>query len=339
MALTIKDVARLANVSTATVSRAINSPEKVSEDKRQLIERVIQETNYFPNALARGLIQARTGTIGVIIPDINNLFYPAVVRGLEDSLERNGYNLFLCNTDQYIDKEIKYINALLEKRVDGVVLMGTRPIDPKKNLHIKALSRRVPVVMINDYVVGSEAYSVLSDEVDGAYDAVKYLIELGHTRIAYFSGDSAYTTYINKQKGYEMALSESKIPIREKYIFRDVADEEGGARSASKMLAGEFPKPTAIFAASDQTALGVIKTVFEAHLRVPEDYSIVGYANVPISSRLYPELTTINQFPYETGKMAAELLTRVIAGEKPNQRKFIVEPKLIVRNSCSIFSG
>lgn len=332
--MTIKDIAKLAHVSTATVSRVINSPDKVSADKKALVDKIIQESNYFPNALARGLIQAKTKSIGVIIPDINNLFYPAVVRGLEDSLESNGYNLFLCNTDKYIEKEIKYINTLLEQRVDGIVFMGTRPIDPHKNAHIKAVSKRIPVIMVNDYIVGSEAYSVLSDEIDGAYNAVKYLIELGHTRIAFFTGESEYTTYRNKEKGYEMALSENKIPILEEYIYRDGASEEGGARNAKRMLEKGNPMPTAIFAASDQTALGAIKAISEAKFKVPEDFSIIGYANIPISSLLYPELTTINQFPYETGKMAAELLAKIIDGEKPNQRKFLIEPKLIVRQSC-----
>lgn len=335
MSITIKDIAKMANVSTASVSRVLNNPEKVKADTRAVIEDIIKKNNFKPNALARGLLKNATNTIGVVIPDINNLFYPAVIRGIEDYFEQMNYNIFLCNTDIKIEKEIKYVNTLLEKRVDGILFLGTRPVDQSKSNHIKALSERIPVLIINDTILGSKVYSVVTDEIEGAYKIVKYLLELGHTRIAHITGDSEYSTYQNKKEGYLTALGEHHIKLGDDYIIKDVPYPEGGYRAAMKLLdmAGA---PTAIFTASDQIAVGVIKAVFEKGYRIPEDISIAGYANIPMSGYLYPELTTVDQFPYETGRIAAETLYKLINGEKLMQKRIILEPQLLIRKSCGV---
>lgn len=333
MAITIKDIAKMAKVSTATVSRVLNSTDKVSEEKKELINNIMYEMNYQPNALARGLIKKETKTIGVLIPDIDNLFYPAVVRGIEDELGINDYNVFLCNTDKDIEKEKKYINTLLEKRVDGIIFMGTRPIDLEKNEHILRLSSKLPILMVNDFILGAGIYSVLTDEIDGAYKAVKYLLGLGHKKIAYVTGEADYTTYKNKQEGYESALREHAIPVNPLYIVRDLPYPEGGKRAAKRLFELEENRPTAIFAGSDQIAMGVMKAAYEVGYRIPDDISVVGFANVPISADLCPGLTTVDQFPYETGKLAANTLTKIICGLELKQRKFIIEPQLIIRES------
>ncbi len=334
MAITIKDIARMSNVSTATVSRVINSPEKVSRAKKAVIEQIMNELDYQPNALARGLIKRTTKTIGIFIPDINNMFYPAVVRGTEDIFEKNDYNVFLCNTDNNIEKEKKYINALLEKRVDGIIFMGTRPVDGKKNEHIKALSNKLPVLTVNDTITGANVYSVLTDEAGGAYTAVSYLIGLGHRRIAHITGESdLYTTYRNKQKGYEAALRDNGIKADSRLVISGQPYPEGGYGGALKLFELE-EVPTAVFAASDQIAVGVMKAAFERGIKIPEDISVVGYANIPISADLYPGLTTVDQFPYETGRLAAEEFTKILSGGKPARKKIMLKPRLEIRKSC-----
>jgi LacI family transcriptional regulator len=331
---TIKDIARLANVSTATVSRVINSPDKVKASKKNIVEKIMQELDFQPNALARGLKMNSTKTVGIMIPDINNLFYPAVVRGTEDTFEKNNYNLFLCNTDKDIEKEKRYINALLEKRVDGIIFMGTRPINSKENEHIKVLCNKIPVVLVNESIVGAQLYCVLTDEIEGAYKAVNYLVKIGHRKIAYVTGESdIYTTYKNKQVGYETALKDSGIEICGDYIVSDTPYAEGGYRAAKKLFALD-DVPSAVFAASDQIAMGVIKAAFECKMSVPDDLSVIGYANVPISADIYPELTTVDQFPYETGRIAAELMTNILGGNEPMQKKILLEPQLLIRKSC-----
>lgn len=333
--ISIIDVARKANVSTATVSRVINSPELVKPETREAVERVIKELDYQPNALARSLIQRNTKSIGILIPDINNLFYPAVVRGAEDKFEDKQYSIFLCNTDKDIEKEQAYIKLLLEKRVDGLVIMGTRPIDGSMNEHIRTLCKKLPVVMVNDTIIGADLYSVLTDEVEGAYNAVNYLIGLGHKKIAYVTGEiDKYTTYQNKYKGYEMAMQQHGYTISPEYIVADLPYASGGQR-ATKKLIDYKDRPTAIFCASDQIAMGVMKACFENGLKIPDDISVVGYSNVPISEDLYPELTTVNQFPYETGRIVAEMMMNILEGRQPSQKKIMMSPELLVRKSCS----
>lgn len=331
---TIRDIAKLANVSIATVSRVVNSPEKVEESTRARIKQIMQELDYRPNALARGLKVSSTKTIAIMIPDINNLFYPAVVRGTEDTFEKNDYSVFLCNTDKDIEKEIRYINVLLEKRVDGIIFMGTRPVQKKENEHIIELSRKIPVVLVNDYILGANIYAVLTDEVEGAYNAVEYLIKLGHKKIAHVTGEiDVFTTYQNKYKGYEMAMKDHGLQINGAYVASDAPYPEGGYAAAKKLLQ-QKDRPTAIFAASDQIAMGVMKAIAENSLGVPRDISVVGYANVPISGDLWPELTTVDQFPYETGKIAAEVMTSILSGNNTLQKKVILEPQLLIRKSC-----
>lgn len=334
MTATIKDIARKANVSIATVSRVINNPLQVSDDKRSRVEDAIKELDYKPNAIARGLIKGSINTIGVIIPDINNLFYPAVIRGIEDGMEKQGYSIFLCNTDEDLEKEKKYIDTLFEKNVDGIIFMGTRPNGLKNNEHIVALSEKLPVLMINDDILGSNVYSVITDEVNGAYKAVSYLISLGHKRIAFINGDADFTTYKYKLQGYERAMSDNGKEIDRELVINETPYELGGYRGTKRLLSLLNP-PTAVFAASDQIAIGAIRAISEAGLKIPGDISVIGYGDVPMASEIYPALTSVNQFPYNTGKLAAETLINICMDNKPEQRKTVMEPELSVRDSCA----
>lgn len=217
--------------------------------------------------------------------------------------------------------------------MDGIIFIGTRPVDPKKNEHIKRLDNKIPVLMINDFLIDTKIYFFLTDEVKDAYEAVDYLIKNGHKKIAYITGEMDYTTYKNKLKGYELALEQNKIELREDYIIKDVPYADGGYRATMKVFDLESA-PTAIFAASDQMAMGVIKATCEKGYRVPEDISIIGYGNVPISADLSPELTTVDQFPYNTGTRGAEMLLKVLDGQQLEENKVIMEPKLLIRKSC-----
>ena len=309
-------------------------PEKVKPETREIVEQVIKELDFRPNALARSLIQRNTKSIGILIPDINNLFYPAVVRGAEDVFEDKNYSIFLCNTDKDIVKEQAYIKVLLEKRVDGIVIMGTRPIDGSQNEHIKTLGKSLPIVMVNDKIVGADVYAVLTDEIEGAYKAVDYLIGLGHRKIAHVTGEiDNYTTYQNKYKGYEMALRRSGISVPPDYVVADQPYPSGGYCATKKLLSLK-ERPTAIFAASDQIAMGVMKACFESDLKIPDDISVVGYANIPISEDLHPELTTVNQFPYKTGSLVAEVMINILTGEQSVEKEIIMSPELLIRKSC-----
>ena len=333
MSITIRDIAKSANVSIATVSRVLNDPEHVSEEKRTKVENAIKELEYKPNALARGLIKRSIKTVGVLIQDISNIFYPLVTRGIEDELEKNDFSLFLCYTDGNVKKEKKYIDTLLEKSVDGMIFLGTRHVGLKENEHIIDLSKNLPILLINDYILGAESYSVTTDEVNGAYKAVTYLISLGHKDIAFINGEGDYSTYQYKLEGYRKALIDNDIKPDSRFIVNVSPYEKGGYQGAITLLS-QNKLPTAIFTASDQIAIGVMKAIYEHGFSIPADFSIVGFSDVPIAAELFPELTTVNQFPYKTGKLAAEMMMNVIDNKIQEQKKIILEPQLSIRKSC-----
>lgn len=337
MTVTINDVARNAKVSVATVSRVINDSILISEKTKTNVKKVIRNLDYKPYARARKLIKKNLRAAALLIPDIKNIFYPIVIRGVEDELEKNGYSLFICNTDENIEKERKYLDTLIDKGVDGMIFLGTRPTRLKQQ-YIINLSKEMPVLMINDYMIGSNVYSVMTDETEGAFQAVNYLIKLGHRKIAFINGDVDYTTYRYKYRGYERALEVNGIEVNRKYHIKETPYEGGGYLGTKKILQMEEDRPTAIFTASDQIAVGVYKAIYEAGLKIPGDFSVVGFSGIPLSKELFPELTTVDQFAYNTGSLAGKTLMNLISGETLGQKRIILEPKLIARDSCKDIS-
>jgi len=333
MVSTINDVAKKSNVSVATVSRVMNDSMLIREETKRKVRKVIRELNYKPFSKTRDLVQNDLMAVALLIPDIKNVFYSVVIRGIEDELEKNGYNLFICSTDENIEKEKNYLDTLLYKGIDGIIFLGTRPTDPKQQ-YIVNLAVKMPVIMINDLIIGSNIYSVMTDEVEGAYQAVNYLISLGHKKIAFINGDVAYSAYRYKYIGYERALQENGIKINDNYHIQESPDVEGGYLGTKKILAIKKDLPTAIFAASDQMALGFYKAVYEKGFLIPGDFSIVGFSGIPFSESLYPELTTVDQHPYKAGSMAGNIMIDLIAGKVLDQKRILLAPTLIIRNSC-----
>jgi len=330
--VTIKDVAKKADVSIATVSRFLNNKPKVSKGAKQRIANAISELKYEPYAMAKGLIKRKMKTIGLLMPDIRNLFYPIVIKGVEDELEKNNYNIFVCHSDEKIDKEKKYLDTLLDKGVEGIIFLGTRSPKKEKNDHILELSNSIPILMINEYLIGSNVYSVMSDQVEGAYKAITYLIENGHREIAFINGNTDYTTYRHKLRGFMKAFNDYSIEPNEDFIIKTTPYEDGGYDGANKILSHN-EKPTAFFTASDQIAYGSIRALIEKGFNVPKDFSVIGYGNIDISANIYPELTTVDQFPYKTGKMAAKKIINILEKEGLDQKKILIEPELVIRKS------
>ena len=328
----MRDVASASGVSIATVSRVINNPALVSEETRAKVELAIANLGYHQPSPNRQDDIDNLRAIGLILPDINNIYYPVVIRGIEDELTLNHYSLFICNSDENIEKEKTYIATLMKKGVDGIVFLGTRDSGVKQD-HIVKLSDEFPVLLINDYIIGSNVYSVMADEIEGSYRAVKYLIDLGHRNIAYVRGDAQHTTFAYKYRGYEKALLEANIPVSEKLIILDDPHERGGYSAGIKLLRMQN-RPTAVFAANDMLAIGIMRAVYELGFKIPEDLSLVGFSDVPIAAEMHPPLTTVNQFPYNTGIIAAQTLMKVINHQKMMQRRIILEPQLSIRESC-----
>lgn len=333
MSTTIKEVALMAQVSTATVSRFINNPSSVSKVRAERIMAAIKESGYMPNELARGLTKNTSTVIGLIMPDINNIFFPTVVLGIEKELDKNGFSTFICNSQGIAVKEASQLKMLMARKVAGIISIGTRPINMKDNEHLIEVSKSTPLLLINECFPNHDISYIMTDETQGMMEAVNYLYELGHRRIAFINGKYSHTTYKYKKEGYTKACKDLGIDA-ERYIFNAEPYEKGGFKAMRQVINVKNDRPTAVVAANDQMAIGAIRASFEAGYNVPNDFSIIGYSNAPISGEIFPRLTTVDQYPYEIGKNAARTLVNIIKHGNSISNRTVLKTKLVIRNSC-----
>jgi len=324
----IQDVALKANVSIATVSRVVNkSDHKVNPATREKVLAAIQELDYRPNALAKGLLMKKTMTIGIIIPDISNPYYAEIVRGIQDMADKAGYAVMLQNTDRKQERIIRDIYLLREKSVDGVIFSGGI-INGYETLSIlKELKERV--VVVGRHAVDFPA--VMVDNMGGATQAVQHLIDLGHRRIASISGPEGSTTAADRLTGYRNALAQNGLSFDEGLVRRGTWNPESGYLLARELLQGE-ERPTAVFCANDQMAFGVIKAARELGLAVPKDLAVVGFDNVPTGSYFDPPLTTVEIPMYDIGAASMKMLIDLLSG-KSFEKLRLFNTKLLVRGS------
>jgi len=330
---TIKDVAERADVCIATVSRVINNHPNISNKTRKLVLDAMEDLNYTPYYR---LASKSTKVVGVLVPDINNMYYPTVLKAIEKEFLKSNYNIFFCHTAENIDEEKRYLDTLLNKNVEGLIFFSARPKD-SKNHYIEDISKRIPVLMINDYLSGSNVYSVMSDGVEGLYQATKYLIDLGHRKIGFINGNLNYSSYNDKLLGYKNALTDNEIEINDDYILFETPYTRGGYNGVKKLFKLR-EKPTAILTASDQIAIGAMKAIYEEGYLIPKDFSIIGYANIPIGEDIYPGLTTVNQFGEKIGKTAAQIIMGAINTDYVGPKKTLIHPELKIRNSCRVLT-
>lgn len=326
---TIKDIALKAGVSTATVSHVINQTRFVSEKLKETVHNAIRELNYHPNAIARSLVLKQTQTIGVIITDILNPFYTAVVRGIEDATSRKGYNVILCNTDEDPGKEDLYIKLLLGKRVDGIAISTAF----KERVHplIDKLCQ-VSVVTIVRKMEGIRTDAVFGDNVGGAYKAIDHLVGLGHRKIGVISGPHGLSSGRERLEGCLKAFSANGLKPAPEWILMGDFKKESGYNLTLKIL-GLTNRPSALFACNNQMTLGALQAIHESGLDIPRDISLIGIDNTEWSAFMAPPLTVIDQSPYLMGKRAGEVLLKRIQNKHKTPKKVIIPSKLIVRNS------
>ncbi|KMM36778.1 LacI family DNA-binding transcriptional regulator [Guptibacillus hwajinpoensis] len=323
------DVARLANVSTATVSRVIQNPETVKEKTRTKVLKAIDELNYQPNILARYFRRTETKTILVMVPSIANNVFPQMIEGIDLVANQSGYKVLLGNTNQEPDKAYSYIEELKQKQVDGMILLTTR-LDYQI---ISELGDDYPVVLTSDYIEGLTAPTVAIDNISSARVAVEHLLQLGHQRVGIITGPLDIPLSRDRLKGYRQALLERDIGVESVLIQEGSHSYESGYNQMQKFLALD-KSPTAIFAANDTMAMGAIKAVKAHGLRVPEDVAVVGFDNIQFSAIFEPALTTIAQPFIEMGKRSMELLLKQIKGEPLEKKQHVLDTKLIIRESC-----
>jgi LacI family transcriptional regulator len=308
----------------------------VREPVRRRVLEAIERLGYQPSLLARGLRRNQTTILGVIIPDICNPFFPLVVRGVEDIAYQNSYRLMLCNTDNDAQKEQVYFDELRAYRMAGLIVIPSA--DSRMVAFAGNAAGEMPVVCLDRWPEGWKGDSVTIDNAEGAYQATSYLVELGHRRIASITGQLHVTSAVERLKGFKRALHESRISIAPEYIQEGRFDRLSGYEKAMLLL--QFsPRPTAIFAANDLIALGVLAALRELGLRCPEDVSLVGFDDLELASFTNPALTTVAQPAYQMGARATALLFERLQGESMPSQHIVMKATLKVRDSTAAPQG
>ncbi|MDK3010076.1 ribose operon transcriptional repressor RbsR [Providencia rettgeri] len=326
----MKDVARLAGVSTSTVSHVINQNRYVSESITLRVKNAIEELNYAPSALARSLKMNRTNTIGMLLTTSNNPFYAEVVRGVERSCYERGYSLILCNTEGDLQRMNHSLETLLQKRVDGLLIMCTEVQGPSKDVFTRYPS--VPTVMMDWSPFDSVGDVIQDNSFLGGEIATRYLIDSGFTRIACIAGPQDKSPARARYQGFIQAMEQAKIEVNEDYIIFSDFEFAGGFESMNKLLELSMP-PQAIFAGNDAMAVGAYQAIFQKGIKVPDDISIIGYDDIDLSPYMIPPLTTIHQPKDKLGKQAVDQLIYRMDNPEADASVLVLTPELIERQS------
>lgn len=326
---TSHDVAKKAGVSVATVSRVLNDSPHVRPSVKRKVLRAVKALNYQPNRTAQRLRAKRSQVIGLIISDIQNPFFTAAVRGIEDVAYHNGYSLVLCNSDEDPEKEKLYVDVMRAEAVAGVIIASASEAEPQIG---DLLDACIPVVALDRRIKDRRVDSVLTTNVQGAYAAVAHLIGLGHRCIGFIGLPLTRTTGRERFEGYQRALRENNLPVVRARIRIADAKQQGGYAATLDLLTTQ-PRLTALFAANNLTTLGALAAIRERGLRIPDDISIVGFDDMPWATLLQPPLTAIAQPTYELGQQAAELLLARLKDPGKPVSHVQLNTTLIVRGS------
>jgi LacI family transcriptional regulator len=327
---TLHDVARLAGVAPITVSRVVNNNGYVSDEKRERIEAAIRELNYVPNALGPSLRLKRTQTLALLLSDITNPFWTTVARGVEDTANQQGYHVIIANTDESIEKQEEYLTFLQKKQVDGFLVV---PVAASPALHMLQ-KRKIPYVIVDRHLPGKPVDTVRSDSFEGAYLLTKHLLELGHRRIALITGPQYISTASDRVAGFQRALAEAGLNVISQ-MYHGKFNQQTGYDCTREALQ-TVPRPTAIVATNNFIAIGTMRALREAGLRVPEDLSVVAFDDLPEAITIDPFFTVAAQPAYEMGQQATSLLLARLNGEAAQPYQEIVLPvEIIIRKSSA----
>jgi LacI family transcriptional regulator len=330
MNVTIYDVAREANVSMATVSRVVNGNPNVKPATRKKVMEVIDRLGYRPNAVARGLASKKTTTVGVIIPDISSTFFAELARGIEDIATMYKYNIILSNSDQNIEKELHLLNTMLGKQVDGIVFMGGNITSE----HVDEFEKSpVPIVLAGSIEESGKIPSVNINYEQAAFDVTKSFIEKGHKEVAIVVGPLREP--INKEKklaGYKRALEEAEVSYREDLVVEGDYTYDSGIEAFEKLLEAD-PRPSAIFAGSDEMALGIVHGAEDKGYKIPEDFEVISSDNTRLALMVRPQLTSVVQPLYDIGAVAMRLLTKLMNKESVDEQIVVLPHRIEERDS------
>jgi len=334
-AITIRDVAKAARLSPTAVSRYLNRSMVLPAESASRIEEAIRKLDYQPNGLARNLSRGSSRMIGLVIPEISNPFFAALASAVEDVAFRAGHGVLLCNTHNDPNRELSYLQLLCTRQIDGIVYLTSHGDNPEL---IAMMARDERVVLIDEDVAGVSAPRVFCENRMGGYAATRHLLEHGHVRVAFIGGPEKLLSSRERYAGFERALSESRITRRSPFVRFGPYTADFGREVASELLTSKNP-PTAIFAASDYVALGVLNAAHNLGMGIPKDLSLVGFDDMPFAALLSPPLTTVRQPIRELGEAGANFLFRLIKGEMGELPVLRLPVELIERDSVRAISS
>lgn len=333
MRATIKDIATDTGLSVTTVSLVLNGKAyKIPDDTKKRIMESARKLNYRPNQLAVSLVKKRSKTIGLIIPDIGNVFYAHMVKGIEECCREHGRTLILCNTNDLHERDMEYIHLLADQGVDGIIYVMARESDETAGKESVALLEQLqmPFVLLDRFLTDSDCAEVILDHELGGYLAARHLAELGHKRIACVTGPARLADSERRLKGYVRALQEFHILFDENLVYEGDYTMECGANAVAALMHHGF---TAVFACNDLSAFGVCRKLSKYNMKVPQDISVVGYDDVLYAEMMAVPLTTVRQPVYEMGVESVKRLISQIKGKKEENKIAVFEPKLMIRSS------
>ncbi|AXK16844.1 ribose operon transcriptional repressor RbsR [Bacillus cereus group sp. N11] len=319
---TIKDVAKLAGVSVATVSRVLNKNGYVHEDTLKKVERAIEMLDYKPSTVARSLYNKKSRLIGLVVPNIVNPFFPEVARAVEDVAHKQGYTVVLCNSDESLEKEKQYIDVLRQNNVDGFIVAT----NPQNSINYMNLS--VPVVAI-DRMFNERIPTVYADNYAGSQDATRLLIDKGCKHIAHIRGPRDVSTANERFEGFVDIITQNNLSYM---IAESTFDPANSARVAMELLE-EYPHIDGIVAGNDLIAIGIVKAALQKGMAIPDDLQIIGFDGISLTEMMYPSITTVAQPIYEMGKIATELLLEQMEGNALEEKHYRLPIKIIERNT------
>lgn len=333
MRVTIRDVAKKANVSVATVSHVINNSKYVSEDLRMKVLQAMKELNYVPNSVAKRLRSKKSNIIGLIVPmlpdDTSSFFFISVAQGIENTLKKYGYSLLLSNSYEQLEREKELIKLFNTQMIDGLIIAPTK--DEHSFMH-EMIGNNYPIVFIDRIPKGFSSDCVLSDNFKGSYEAVYTLIKKGHKKIGFISGPLGITTSDERIEGYKRAIIDNNLEVVYSLIKIGEANFNNGYEFAKELV--EKEGVTALFVANNVMANGTVKYLYDSNIKVPEQIAIIGYDDYQWTSVTNPPLSVVKQYPYEMGVKAAEVLLNRINRKSTKYGEYRLPTELIVRGTC-----
>lgn len=329
---TVSDIARTARVSTSTVSRVLTGSSPVHPAKRAAVLAAIDELKFRPNLAARTLVRGRSMAVGVLTQAFSSQFYGAISQGIEEGLRGSEYHPIFASGRWQALEERNAIDLLLDRQVDGLIILGGE----RPEGELRALAARMPMVVVGREIAGIEHHCLRIQNYEGAYQAVRHLINLNHRQIAHVSGIALHADAQERRRGYEHALRDAGLPFDDHLVVEGNFVEQGGLLALETLIARGRPF-TAIFAANDQLAYGVRLGLYRRGLRVPDDVSLVGFDDLLASTFCTPPLTTVHHAMLEQGHQAAQAILDMIEGEPPDLRPVAV--KVVVRESTALLRG